>query len=255
MDPRRFKHALVRSPGPGFEGGLTTAGLGEPDLDLAAAQHSAYCEALEDAGLALVRVASSARHPDGPFVEDPVIILGDNVILASPGAPSRRGEVEAVVAALPEMLDRIPLPWGDLDGGYVLVADGTVFIGRSARTDRAGARGLIGIAESLGYRAVEVPVPGGLHLKTGVNAIGPGALIMTSDYAGVPEFDGFDRIVVPEEERYAANCLWIRDRILVPAGYQRTRSRLLERGYRVVEVEMSEFRKLDGGLTCLSVRW
>jgi dimethylargininase len=152
-------------------------------------------------------------------------------------------------------MERIPLPWGDLDGGDVMVADGTVFIGRSARTDRVGARGLRGIVESMGYRAVEVPVPGGLHLKTGVNAIGPGALVMTSDYAGSRELEGFDRIVVPEEERYAANCLWVRDRIIMPLGYPRTRGRLLDRGYRVVEVDMSEYRKLDGGLTCLSVRW
>ncbi|MFH1532212.1 MAG: hypothetical protein ABIK09_15915 [Pseudomonadota bacterium] len=255
MSPGSFKHALVRPPAPGFERGLTMAGLGRPDLDLACAQHDAYCEALVGAGLSLIRMNPDADHPDSPFVEDPVVVLGGAVILASPGAPSRRGEVAAVAAALPEAMERIPLPWGELDGGDVLVVDGTVFIGRSARTDRVGARGLAGIAESLGYRTMEVPVPGGLHLKTGVTAIGPGALIMTSDYAGTLEFEGFDRIVVPEEERYGANCLWVRDRILVPAGCPRTLRRLLGRGYGVVEVDLSEFQKLDGGLTCLSVRW
>jgi dimethylargininase len=255
MNPKLFRHALVRPPAPGFERGLSTAGLGAPDLELARSQHRGYCAALEDAGLSLIHMEPSIEHPDGPFVEDPVIVLGGAVISTNPGAPSRRGEVSAVAAAFPDVMERIPLPWGDLDGGDVMVADGTVFIGRSARTDRVGARGLRGIVESMGYRAVEVPVPGGLHLKTGVNAIGPGALVMTSDYAGSRELEGFDRIVVPEEERYAANCLWVRDRIIMPLGYPRTRGRLLDRGYRVVEVDMSEYRKLDGGLTCLSVRW
>ena len=246
---------MVRSPGPGFERGLSTAGLGAPDLARARQQHQDYCAALEEAGLSLIRLDPSPEHPDGPFVEDPVIVLGGAVIPTNPGAPSRRGEVEAVVAGFPEHMERLPLPWGALDGGDVLVADGTVYIGRSERTDRVGARGLRGIVESLGYRAAEVAVPGGLHLKTGVNAIGPGVLVMTSDYTGTVAFEGFDRIVVPEEERDAANCLWVRDRIIMPLGFPRTRGRLLERGHSVVEVDMSEFRKLDGGLTCLSVRW
>ncbi len=255
MDPRLFKHAVVRPPGPGFENGLTDSALGTPDLELAGTQHTEYCGALEAAGLTLTRVAASEAFPDGTFVEDPVLVLAGTVIPANPGAPTRRGEVEAVAAAFPASMERIPIRWGKLDGGDILVADGTVFIGRSARTDRVGARELRGIVESLGYRSVEVPVPGGLHLKTGVNAIGPGMLLMTSDYSGVDVFEGFDRIVVHEEERYAANCLWVRDRVIFPAGYPRTRARLLERGYRIVEVDVSEFRKLDGGLTCLSVRW
>ena len=255
MNPRHFHHALVCPPGLGFALGLTTAELGPPDLEQALAQHRDYCAALEDAGLSLIHMTPDPAYPDGTFVEDPAVILGDVVIPTRPGAPSRSGEVEAVVAALPAGLERSPLAWGTLDGGDVLVADGTVHIGRSARTNRVGARALAGAAEDLGYRTAEIPVTGGLHLKTGVTAIGPGALIMTSDYNGTPEFSAFDRIVVPEEERYAANCLWIRDRILMPAGFPRTWRRLLARGHRVVEVEMSEFRKLDGGLTCLSLRW
>jgi dimethylargininase len=245
----------VRPPGPGFERGLTESELGAPDLDLARTQHAEYCATLEAAGLTLTRLPPSEAYPDGPFVEDPVLVLPGTVIPARPGAATRRGEVEEVVAALPADMERCPIRWGDLDGGDILVADGTVFIGRSARTDRVGARELAGIVQAMDYRSAEVPVPGGLHLKTGVNAIGPGALIMTTDYTGATAFEGFDRIVVPEEERYAANCRWVRDRIIVPAGYPRTRARLLERGYTIVEVDMSEFRKLDGGLTCLSVRW
>ncbi|MBM4372460.1 MAG: hypothetical protein FJ098_12445 [Deltaproteobacteria bacterium] len=253
--PDRYTMGLVRSPGPGFERGLTGAGLGPPDLDRALAQHAAYCEALEEAGIRLIRLPPDPRHPDGTFVEDTLVMLHGAAVATRPAAASRRGEVDAVAEALPRSIPKLELPWGELDGGDVLVAGDRVFIGRSSRTDRVGARSLAGIVSELGLEAVEVPVLRGLHLKTGVTLLGHGALLMTSDHAGSEAFQGFDAVVVPEEERYAANGLWVRDRVLLAAGHPRTTGRLLRRGCAVVELEMSEFRKMDGGLTCLSVLW
>ena len=253
MTPRPAT-ALVREPGENFAEGLTTADLGPPDPRRALAQHRGYCDALRDAGLDVLVLPADPRHPDGCFVEDTAVILDEVAVVTRPGDPSRRGEEEAVAADLARYrpLERIRSP-GRLDGGDVLRVGDHLFIGRSTRTNREGARQLAEIVAAQGYTSSEVPVDAGLHLKTGVTDLGDGRLIATAAVAA--RFPSSEVVTVPDEEAHAANCLRVRDRLLIPDGCPRVRRALAELGYEVVGVEMSEFRKMDGGLTCLSLIW
>jgi len=244
--------AIVREPGENLARGLTTAGLGPPDPRLALAQHRAYCDVLRESGLEVVVLPADPRHPDGCFVEDTAVILGEVAVITRPGDPSRRGEEEAVAAVLSRIrrLIHIPPP-GRLDGGDVLQWGDRVYIGRSTRTNREGATQLAEIVSARGYAASEVPVDAGLHLKTGVTELGDGRLIATAAMAA--RFPSADVVTVPEDEAHAANCLRVGDRLLIPGGCPGVHRTLLELGYEVVVVEMSEFQKMDGGLTCLSL--
>jgi dimethylargininase len=256
----QFQHAVVRLPGANFAEGLTEAGLGRPDLALALEQHARYCAALERCGLAVTRLPADPRHPDAPFVEDTAVIAAGQAILTRPGAPSRAGEVESIEAALAPWFPqpaRIAAP-GTLDGGDVCEAGQTVFIGLSQRTNAEGARQLARWLEPLGYRAVCIDIrglPGLLHLKSGIAYLGDGRLVLCEALAGRPEFDGFTALRAPADELYAANCLRVNGAVLLPAGYPALRDALRSAGYQVVVLEMSEFQKLDGGLSCLSLRF
>lgn len=246
--------ALVREPGEELSRGLTTAGLGRPDPSRALEQHRAYRNALREAGLEVVVLPPDPQHPDGCFVEDAAVVLDEVAVVTRPGHLSRRGEVEAVAESLARYrpLERIRAP-GRLDGGDVLRCGDHLWIGRSTRTNREGAGQLAEIAAARGYTTSEVPVDAGLHLKTGVTDLGDGRLIATAALAG--RFPSSEVVTVPDEEAYAANCLRVRDRLLIPDGCPRVRRALEALGYQVVVVEMSEFRKMDGGLTCLSLTW
>ncbi len=256
----QFTQALLRLPGDNFAQGLTQSAEGAPDPALALAQHQHYCRALEAAGLTIAVLPADPRHPDGCFVEDTALLTARGAILTRPGAPSRRGEVDAIDAALrhdwPE-LARIEAP-GTVDAGDVCEADGHFLIGLSARTNEAGAAQLAGLLGDLGYRADLLDIRGLralLHLKSGIAYLGGGRLLTTRDFPRHPALAAYERIDVPAAERYAANALCINDRVLVAAGYPATRAAIESLGFEAVVLEMSEFRKLDGGLSCLSLRW
>ncbi len=255
-----FTQALLRLPGDNFAQGLTQSAEGAPDPALALAQHQHYCRALEAAGLTIAVLPADPRHPDGCFVEDTALLTARGAILTRPGAPSRRGEVDAIDAALrhdwPE-LARIEAP-GTVDAGDVCEADGHFLIGLSARTNEAGAAQLAGLLGDLGYRADLLDIRGLralLHLKSGIAYLGGGRLLTTTDFPRHPALAAYERIDVPAAERYAANALCVNDRVLVAAGYPATRAAIESLGFEPVVLEMSEFRKLDGGLSCLSLRW
>ncbi len=256
----RFTRAIVRPPAATFADGITSSDLGPPDLALALEQHEAYCRALERLGVALVRLAPDPEFPDSTFVEDAAIVTSRGAILTRPGAPSRAGEVVAVGSALGPWfpaLHRIAAP-GTVDGGDVCEAGDQFFIGRSARTNAEGATQL---AEWLGQRGFGVsvidirPFPALLHLKTGLSWLGGRRLLVAGDFAGHDSLRGWKVMTVPEGEAYAANCIGLGDAILTPAGFPATRALLTTLGCELVPLEMSEFQKMDGGLSCLSVRW
>jgi dimethylargininase len=255
-----FTKALLRLPGDNFAQGLTQSGEGAPDPALALVQHQHYRQALEAAGLALTVLPADPRHPDGCFVEDTALLSARGAILTRPGAPSRRGEVEAIESALrhdwPEAA-RIEAP-GTVDAGDVCEADGHFLVGLSARTNEAGAAQLAGLLGDLGYRADILDIRGIralLHLKSGIAYLGGGRLLTTKDFPRHPALAAYERIDVPTSERYAANALCVNDRVLLAAGYPATRAAIESLGFEAVALEMSEFRKLDGGLSCLSLRW
>jgi dimethylargininase len=256
----RFDHAIVRPPGRTFVDGLTTVDLGTPDVARALEQHAAYCDALERCGLTLIRLPADDAFPDSTFVEDTALLFGRRAVLTRPGAASRAGEVAAIAPELARFFpapDRLAGP-GTLDGGDVCETDRLVLIGLSERTNEEGARQLARLLEPQGIPAVPIDirgVAGILHLKSGLCWLGDGRVAVIDALAEHPALAGFERVRVAPEEAYAANCVRINDRLLIAAGYPRFEASLRERGYDVRPLEMSEFAKMDGGLTCLSLRF
>jgi len=261
---------MVRPPATNFSEGLTTAGLGAPVYDRALEQHDAYCSALRECGLELIWLAADERFPDSCFVEDAALIIADSshpgktAIITRPGASSRRGEVESLrgeLAHLFESIHEIKSP-GTLDGGDVCDAGTHFFIGISERTNEEGARQLAEILAIQGltssfidFRTQGARLPSLLHLKSGVAHLGGNTLIITEPLANREEFRGYDLIRVDAGDDYAANCIEVNGRVLVAAGYPRFEIKIRERGYEPLPLDMSEFQKMDGGLSCLSLRW
>ena len=251
-----FTEAIVRAVPSSFETGITSADLGRLDLERAREQHDRYVGALEGCGLAVTVLDADERYPDSVFIEDTAVVTDRCAIIANPGAASRRGEVdevEEVLSGLYGSVERIVGP-GTLDGGDVLQVGDHFYIGLTGRTNREGAEQLAGILRRYGFGATLVEVRRFLHLKTGVAYLGGRDLLVAGELVARDEFDGFDAIVVPPQEEYCANCVQVNGHVLVPAGYEQTSAEVSGRGYEVIELEMSEFRKLDGGLSCLSLR-
>jgi dimethylargininase len=255
-----FTRAIVRPPAASFAAGITSSGLGPPDLALALKQHDAYCRALVRLGLSLVSLPPDPEFPDSTFVEDAAIVTSNGAILTRPGAPSRAGEVTALGAALerwfPE-LDEITAP-GTVDGGDVCEAGEHFFIRVGERTNAEGAHQLAAWLAGLGFGSSVIDlrqVPGLLHLKTGISWLGGRQLLAWGGVAGHESLRGWEVLEVPKGEEYAANCIRVNDAVLVARGFPKTAALLRTLGYVVESIEMSEYRKMDGGLSCLSVRW
>lgn len=247
-----FKKAIVRKPGRNFSDGITTAELGKPDFKKALEQHAAYCFALTRCGLEVMVLEADERYPDGCFVEDTAVVTVEAAVITNPGAPTRQGE-ETEISRLLERFRKIEKiePPGTLDGGDILKADNHFYIGLSARTNRAGAAQLTAILTRYGYTSSEIEVASGLHLKSGIAYLGNG------NFISVPEFKEIAGssfvIITDQDESYSANCLAVNDHILIPAGFPESKKMIIDRGYNIIELDMSEFRKMDGGLTCLSL--
>ena len=254
-----FTRAIVRPPGPTFAKGLTSAGKGAPDLSSALAQHSAYRDALRRCGVDVIELPTSDAFPDATFVEDVAVIVDGHPMLTRPGAPSRRDEVGLIrdkVAALFPRYEAIAAP-GTLDGGDVCEAGDRCFVGISDRTNEAGADQFGRWLGSLGRRLVKVDIRsirGLLHLKSAM-AFVDGVFIVAPVARALPALSGEPSIYVKDDDTYAANCVEINGRVLVAAGFPRLTAELKERGLDVIELDMSEFEKMDGGLSCLSLRF
>lgn len=255
-----FRSAIVRPPSLNFAAGLTSESLGPPDVALALAQHAQYCDALQRCGLSLTHLPADPQHPDACFVEDTAVLLPRCGVITRPGADSRRGETAAIRDSLVQQgiaLQAITEP-GTVDGGDICEAGEHVFIGISARTNPAGAAQLARLLQAAGYTTSEVDirdVPGILHLKSGLSWLGDGRLLLIAALAEHQAFAGHERVRIESDEAYAANAVRVNDHVLVAAGYPRTVARLRELGHAPIELDMSEFRKMDGGLSCLSLRY
>ncbi len=256
----KFRHALVRPPARSFSKGLTSAGQGPPDVGLALAQHAAYCSALRRCGVEVRALPADEHFPDSTFVEDTAILAERVAIATLPGAPSRVGEVDSIAGALAEVcgdVHRILAP-GSVDGGDICQADEHFFIGLSARTNGEGARQLSSILMAHGYTASTIDIRNNrklLHLKSGIAYIGDRRLVLCSDFPQVTEFSGYQLIRVAPEEDYAANCVRINQHVLIASGYSRLADALDRLKLATLALDVSEFRKMDGGLSCLSLRY
>jgi dimethylargininase len=268
-----FTRAIVRPPARNFSQGLTTAGLGPPDYERALQQHEAYCVALAECGLRVTTLAPDEDYPDSTFIEDTAVLTNHCAVLTRPGARSRAGEVTSMRRALTDFFPNphtIEAP-GTVDGGDVCEAGNHFFIGLSERTNEAGAQQLKTLLAPFGYTCTSVDIRSSsslLHLKSGLAHLGgnhhptraagagtPDRLVVTEAIARRVEFAGYELVVVNDAEAYAANCVSVNDYVLVAAGYPVFLGNLEGLGYQTVALEMSEFQKMDGGLSCLSLRF
>jgi dimethylargininase len=255
-----FRNAIVRIPGSNFAQGLSTHSAGVPDYDLALQQHSRYCEALEECGLTVMKLEADLRYPDSTFVEDVAVLTPRCAILARPGASSRRGEVAAIrdtISGLFPATLEIEAP-GTVDGGDICEADGHFFLGLSHRSNEEGLRQLAGHLAGQGYTSSVIDVrgkPSVLHLKSGVSYIGDNTIVATEEMADNELFRNYEVIRVSADESYAANCVRVNERVLVAEGYPNVTAELAAHEFNPLVVDVSEFRKMDGGLSCLSLRF
>lgn len=224
------------------------------DLERAVAQHRAYEAALEAAGCTVVHAPSAPELPDSVFVEDTAVVTDDVAVMARPGASSRRPEVAAVADVLGR---HRPLVWirapGTLDGGDVLQVDRDVFVGRSGRTNAEGVAQLRAALEPLGHTIRPVPFSGCLHLKTAVTALRGDTLLFNPEWFDPDALAGYHMLEVDPREPFAANALSAADAVLVAAGAPGTAERIGALGLDVVEVDISELAKAEGGVTCCSI--
>ncbi|WP_329911856.1 amidinotransferase [Serratia quinivorans] len=251
-----FTQAIARLPADSCASGQTTAQLGAPDIAVTGHQFLAYVDTLLRLGLKVTVLPAAPVFPDAHFVEDTAVVMPELAVITHPGAPSRQGEV-ATIAPLFEgerpvvrMSQR-----GHLDGGDVLLVDRQFFVGLTSRTDEAGIGEFAAAVEPYGYRVTAIEVSAGLHLKSIVNYVGRNTLLLTEDYQHHAAFSGFNSIVIPEAESYAGNTLWINDTLITPQGYPQTLAQIEKLGMPIVQLDTSEFKKMDGGLTCLSLRF
>ena len=255
-----FNRAIVRVPGSNFADGLTSVDLGIPLLDEVLRQHARYCDALRECGLELTVLEPDLRHPDSTFVEDTAILTPQVAIFCRPGASSREGEVAAIRPAVERFYFgtfTIEAP-GTLDGGDICEAGSRFFIGLSQRTNTEGARQLTACMNALGYTTSTVDIRGMttiLHLKSGISYVGENTLVVMEEMASNPEFSRFELVQVSAEESYGANCVRVNDCVLVAEGFPNLTRDLEARGFKIMVLNMSEFRKMDGGLSCLSLRF
>jgi dimethylargininase len=250
----------VRAPGPNFADGLTTFHGGRPDYSKALAQHEMYCAALAQCGVRVIRLEPDLAHPDSAFVEDVAVATSRFAVITRPGADSRREEVEGIREPIERLFGKIheiQSP-GTLDGGDVCQADDHFFIGVSQRTNQEGAEQLAAILARGAYSSTLVDIrktQGALHLKSEIAYVGERKLVLSQAMATRAEFRDYELLRVAPEEAYAANCVRVNDCVLVAEGFSRVARMLAGEGLKILVIEVSEFRKMDGGLSCLSLRF
>lgn len=254
-----FSKALLRLPGKNFASGLTTSDLGIPDFSLALKQHQAYQQALVACGLEIHVLPADLDHPDSTFVEDTAVLVNDLAIISNPGAASRTKEAGKIQQELQQFYKRIKhikAP-GTLDGGDICEAGSHFFIGISERTNESGAAQLSEILHQEGFTNEFIDIrglPGLLHLKSAIAYLGDRTLVVANAIARCASFSNYRVIEVDTEEQYAANCVLVNVQVLLPEGFPHIHSKLEDAGYSVKPLNMTEFQKMDGGLSCLSLR-
>jgi dimethylargininase len=248
--------AIVRTPGQSIVRGITNSDLGSPDYNRALDQHRDYISALRECGLEIIVLEPLEEFPDSVFVEDTALITPHCAVITRPGSESRRDETRSISSELAlqyQNIEYIRDP-GTVDAGDIMMVGRHFYIGISERTNTQGACQMITILEEYGLTATKVKIQNILHLKSSVSYLENNSLLLGPELLNESQFQNFNRIEVDPEERYAANCIWVNDIVLVPAGFPKTLRKLELEGFKTIEVDVTEFQKLDGGLSCLSLR-
>jgi len=251
-----LKKAIVRRPCENMVKGISNGKQGSPIHSTALEQHDKYIQALEKCGLQVTILEKNNTFPDSVFIEDTAILAKEFAIITNPSPKSRKEEIAGVIPALKQQfktMEFIAAP-GTLEGGDIMQVGDTFYIGRSARSNDDGIRQFKKIVTKHGYNPIAVEIPDMLHLKTGVSYLGNNILLITEKLKDNPAFTTFKKIIAEEPEALAANSLNINERILIPKGYPSTVKKLENEGFNVIELEITEFMKLDGGLSCMSLR-
>lgn len=258
-----FTRAISKKPCRALIEGITTAQFVEPgekpDYELAAKQHDKYVEVLESLGLEVLDLDADERYPDSCFTEDPAVVMERCAVITNPATDSRNGEKEEILPAIrkfyaDDQIFHIEAP-GTMEGGDVMRVGDHFYVGLSDRTNEEGARQFNEIVTKFGYTSSTVPVTEGLHLKDFAIYLENNNMLVTEIVDKMDAFKDFNRIVIDPDELYAINSMYINGTVLVPEGYPKTLQIIKDLGYPTILVDTSEFRKIDGSLTCLSLRF
>lgn len=247
------RSALVR-PVPDSYMRCVRTGDEEIDVRLARAQHESYCKALQDRGLKLIWAERDDSLPDSCFIEDTAVVFGETAVICNLSVESRAREVVGVAEVLRELKRTVCISKpGTIDGGDVLKTEDKVFVGLTARTNHEAIDQLVKILKDSSLEVVPVKVWNVLHLKSACTYLGNDCVILSEGNFDARILSGLNRLVVPKGEEYAADCLAVNGTVIVAQGYPMTKRLIENEGFPVVELEVSEFRKWDGALTCLSI--
>lgn len=253
-----FKHAVTRRPATSIIDGLRAVDTGTPDLARMQAAHDAYVATLRETGAEVVELAALKAFPDSVFVEDTALCLPEGAILMRPGAPSRAGEVAEIAPALRAQFQdvrQITGP-GRIEGGDILTISKEILVGLSERTDQAGVHELSELVADWGYAVHTVTIPDGvLHFKTDCSVLDANTILSTQRLEISGCFAKYNVIHTCEGEEAAANAIRFNQFVIMAAGFPKTAKRLREAGYNVREIDNVECAKLDGGMSCLSLRF
>lgn len=258
-----LKKAIVKKPAKSFQYGITKAQLGQPDYDITLIQHEKYIESLKIAGLSVQVLNADENYPDSTFVEDIAIVNEKLAIITNPGAVSRKGEIISIKPVLEEYYDNLHkiLPPGTVDGGDVLKVENHYFIGLTNRTNIEGANQLETILKEYNYTTTKIYLDKILHLKTGISYLGNNIILVWKELAEIKEFkeffekNGMTMVISDPNELYSANSLRLNDFVLIPKEYPILHNKLKELDFNILTLSMNEFQKMDGGLSCLSLRF
>ncbi len=254
----KFTRAISRTPSKSVTGGLRDGDGPNPNAAIFGKQHGEYIEALKNAGAGLTLLPALEEFPDSVFVEDTSICLRDAAIVLRPGAETRFGEADEIRPILANMFSTvIDLPGdGFVDGGDVLLSDDRAFIGLSERTNEEGRNALFNCLAGFGYEPVEINTPKDiLHFKTECGLLDSGTVFATEKLASLGCFAPMKTLIVPEGEEGAANIVRYNDVVFLSKGYPKSEALLRENGYSVAVLDTSEAAKVDGGLSCMSLRF
>jgi len=253
-----FTNAIVRTPGRSIVKGISDSKtLGLPNYERAIIQHQSYIDSLKKCGLDVLILEPCEEYPDSTFVEDVALITPNCVIITRPGALSRRGEVHQIELVLKQKfnnIEQIEEP-GTIEGGDIMMVGDHYYIGLSERTNLEGAKQIIQILNKYGMSGSTISLKKVLHLKTSLSYLEENNLVVCGEFIAESSLEQYNQIEIPEKESYAANCIWVNESVIIPKGYPITKKRIENSGYRVLETNVSEFQKLDGGLSCLSLRY
>jgi len=253
----RFKEAIVRKPGRSITNGISSSGQEKPYYDKAIEQHNSYIKALEECGLKVTILEASEEFPDSVFIEDVALCTLEGAIICNPGANSRKGEENLIIETIRKLFSNVSKikDTGTVEAGDIMMVEDHFFIGLSERTNASGSQQMISFLENFGFSGSTIKLKEILHLKTGLSYIENHNLLCWNEMSALPEFSKYNKIIVPDNEKYAANSVWINGTVLVPEGNPITEKLIQDLGYKTIALDMSEFKKLDGGLSCLSLRF